>query len=181
MHAPELSNFGCEEDVTGPRSGGYGLGSGPAGPDVKRLVLAPALRARIIAAARRAFPQECCGLLLGRVEGDKAVATGIQPSPNCAPDPRTGFEIDIALLFAARRAAREKGEAVLGHYHSHPRGPAAPSETDRARAWVPGHVWLIVGPGTEEQGGRVTAQLAVEEAGRIVLRALELVARDSAV
>jgi proteasome lid subunit RPN8/RPN11 len=33
---------------------------------------------------------------------------------------------------------------VLGCFHSHPDGPATPSEPDRARAW-PGLIYLIVG------------------------------------
>jgi proteasome lid subunit RPN8/RPN11 len=35
---------------------------------------------------------------------------------------------------------------VVGFYHSHPRGPAAPSETDRDRATWTGYVYAIVAP-----------------------------------
>jgi proteasome lid subunit RPN8/RPN11 len=44
----------------------------------------------------------------------------------------------------ARRQARNRGLDVLGFYHSHPRSPATPSATDRAEAWYPDYLYLIV-------------------------------------
>ncbi len=146
---------------------------GPVGPEVKQLVLPAAVRRQIAAEARRALPEECCGLLLGHAEGEQAVALACAASPNLAPDRLTGFEIDPALLLAAQRRARAKGDAVLGHYHSHPHGPAAPSGTDRARAWTPGHVWVICAPGGADWS--YSAHLAVEKKGRIVLQPLPII------
>jgi proteasome lid subunit RPN8/RPN11 len=37
-----------------------------------------------------------------------------------------------------------KGLELIGFFHSHPRGPAAPSQFDTDRAW-PGYVYLILG------------------------------------
>ena len=45
----------------------------------------------------------------------------------------------------ARRA--QAGPQVLGYYHSHPRGPAHPSVTDRDEAAHDGLLWAIIAPG----------------------------------
>lgn len=99
--------------------------------------------------------REVCGLVLG--EGSRIAA--ILPCANVSPEPWHRFEIDPAALIAAHRSARGGGPAVIGHYHSHPNGLAAPSPRDAADAAPDGTIWLIVG------GGAVTAWRAVA-AGR---------------
>ncbi|MGE4408946.1 MAG: M67 family peptidase [Sphingomonadales bacterium] len=94
---------------------------------------------RILEAARIGPDREICGLLLGR--GEKIVA--ILPAANVAADPARRFEIDPAVLIAAHRRARDGGEAVLGHYHSHPGGEVVPSSCDAAMAHADGALWLI--------------------------------------
>ncbi|MCZ8326140.1 MAG: M67 family metallopeptidase [Sphingomonadaceae bacterium] len=90
--------------------------------------------------ATRAHPLECCGLLLGR---GRLIERAL-PCANVHPDPARHFEIDPAALIAAHRAARGGGPQVLGYYHSHPAGQAAPSPTDQASASGDGRVWAIV-------------------------------------
>ncbi|MFZ2997706.1 M67 family metallopeptidase [Sphingobium sp.] len=85
---------------------------------------------------------EVCGLLLGAAGADRIDA--ILPAANVAPDPARHFELDPITLFAAHRAARSGGPAILGHYHSHPSGIATPSATDLASAAPDGSLWLIV-------------------------------------
>jgi proteasome lid subunit RPN8/RPN11 len=88
-----------------------------------------------------AVPNECCGILLGR---DRAIDEA-RPTPNVAADPRRHFEIDPQALVDAYRLGRSGGPKVIGYYHSHPAGPARPSETDQAMAAGDGSVWAIVG------------------------------------
>ena len=95
---------------------------------------------RMLAEAEDAREKECCGLLLGSGTVDEA-----RPATNVAKDPRRRFEIDPQALVDAYRAAREGGPAVIGFYHSHPTGQAAPSATDRAMAAGDGKVWAILG------------------------------------
>ena len=91
---------------------------------------------------------ECCGLLLGRFEGACAVVDEAVPSQNLAADPTKEFEIDVALRLRVQRAAREAGREVLGIYHTHPSGSAAPSNTDHTRAREePGLIWVIAASG----------------------------------
>jgi desampylase len=94
---------------------------------------------RILAEAKRAVPQEACGLLLGqgrRVER-------VQPARNVHATPPTHFEIDPQALIDAHRAARQGGSQVIGYYHSHPTGPAQPSAADRAQGSGDGRIWAI--------------------------------------
>ncbi len=86
---------------------------------------------------------EVCGLLFGQADGIEAIL----PAANVAPDPTRHFELDPTVLIAAHRAARDGGPQIVGHYHSHPGGTAAPSATDAACAAPDGSLWLIVGGG----------------------------------
>lgn len=92
--------------------------------------------------AARAQPHECCGILFGK---DRKV-TKATPTANVHPQPHTHFEIDPQALVDAHRAARDGGPEVVGYYHSHPRGPAKPSEEDRSSAAGDGRIWAIVAP-----------------------------------
>ena len=97
-------------------------------------------------AAERAYPREACGLLVGRREDGALRVTAIVESRNLAPPGRPDlFEIDPGLRLRLQREARDRGEAVLGHWHSHPDAPPRPSATDLARAWERDLVWVIVG------------------------------------
>ena len=118
---------------------------------------------KLLAEAARAHPAECCGILLGhglRIEVAK-------PAANVHPDPHGHFEIDPQALVDAHRAARSGGPEVLGYYHSHPTGIAAPSATDRAQASGDGRVWAIVGKGDvtfwrDDEDGLVALSYVVE-------------------
>lgn len=114
----------------------------------------------ICADAEEKDPLECCGLLLGRqcaaLAGGTAFAevVEVRPAANVAADPRTRFEVDPSVLISAHRQARGGGLAVLGHYHSHPRGEPVPSLVDAAMAQLEGEIWLLVGRGGEARAWR---------------------------
>lgn len=101
-----------------------------------------ALLDQILAHAEENPLEEACGLLFG----EPGRISAVQAAANVATDRRSRFEVDPAALIAAHRAARSGGPALIGHYHSHPGGHAAPSEQD-ARDSTPGQLWLIVAGG----------------------------------
>lgn len=107
-----------------------------------RLVVGDELLAELVRLAVEVAPEEACGLLVGRVEGDEAQVHEAPRSPNRAADPRIGFELDPAAWVATEDAARGRGLEVLGFWHTHPRGPAEPSAEDRWFA-MPG-TWNLV-------------------------------------
>ena len=101
--------------------------------------MADALRA----AASAAYPNECCGLLEGARDGDVFRVQALHPARNLAAH-SDRFEIDAADHIAAQKAARANGHAIIGCYHSHPAGAAAPSATDHAGAAQNDFLWVIV-------------------------------------
>ncbi len=94
--------------------------------------------ARLRDEARNAYPEECCGVLLGNAGGMGSrhgpVISAIVPAANRHAAPCTHFTIDPQILFDTQRAARSGGPPLLGYYHSHPDGRAAPSATDQRMA-----------------------------------------------
>jgi proteasome lid subunit RPN8/RPN11 len=94
----------------------------------------------IVAHARAEAPRECCGVLIGSA----ATVTEAAAAKNIA-DASTRFLIDPQDHIDAIRRARQRGLQVVGFYHSHPHSSAVPSETDRAEANYPDHLYLIVG------------------------------------
>ncbi len=104
------------------------------------------LKRRIRRHAEACYPNEACGLLTGRCDGETIDITDVHESENVTEaDPRTGFEIDPKLRFDLMRAleAANDGADIVGHYHSHPDHPAAPSDTDLSMAYETEFVWLI--------------------------------------
>jgi proteasome lid subunit RPN8/RPN11 len=100
-----------------------------------------ALLERIVAHARRDFPNECCGMVA--VRDGQAVA--IHEATNVAASPLR-FEVDGREILRAQDAFEEEGAELGAIYHSHTRSEPYPSQTDVnfAAGW-PGVEWLIVG------------------------------------
>ena len=106
------------------------------------------------------YPNECCGILLGRANGgrkevreavalknlrlDAARAQEVLPleAPGRESE-RNRFLIDPLEQLRVEKDARARGLDVLGYYHSHPDHPARPSEYDRDHAW-PWYSYIIV-------------------------------------
>ena len=79
-----------------------------------------------------AYPNECCGALIGR--GGTVLET--LALPNMTDEgPRTRFRVTPNDYRAAERRADELGAELLGFYHSHPDHPARPSQYDLDHAW----------------------------------------------
>jgi proteasome lid subunit RPN8/RPN11 len=108
------------------------------------IVVEPTHLKAIADAAEAAYPNECCGLLVGT--GRRPVrVTRLLPAANLAGSSGNRFELDPRVRLDAERSLRGTAERVIGHYHSHPDGSALPSPTDLAEAWEPELIWLIVG------------------------------------
>jgi [CysO sulfur-carrier protein]-S-L-cysteine hydrolase len=100
-----------------------------------------ALLERIVAHARRDFPNECCGMVA--VRDGRAVA--IHEATNIAASPLR-FEVEGREIIRAQDAFEADGAELGAIYHSHTRSEPYPSQTDVnfAAGW-PGVEWLIVG------------------------------------
>jgi len=86
------------------------------------------------------YPHECCGVLLGRFDddGSGAVSKTVTRIARCgntrADSPQNRYNIDPRDLIRIQREGRERGEDIVGFYHSHPDHPAKWSSTDLAEA-----------------------------------------------
>ena len=84
--------------------------------------------------ARAAYPEECCGFLLGHSGAPRRIEES-RRARNVATENRARrYSIDPLELLHADDDARKKSLELIGVYHSHPDHPAAPSEYDRSRA-----------------------------------------------
>lgn len=101
----------------------------------------------------RHYPQESCGLLLGRVvaqvnciveiyptenswdEADLTAFAAVSGSASLGGSRRERYAIAPQTLLQVQRQARDRDLQIVGVYHSHPDHPAIPSEFDRAIAW----------------------------------------------
>ncbi|HZK80005.1 MAG TPA: M67 family metallopeptidase [Humisphaera sp.] len=113
------------------------------------LVLSDSLRRQIEREGVGAYPNECCGILIGRdvMQNGRSVriVDRLEPGRNAfeADEQYHRFSIDPLQQLKAERTAEKEGLAVLGYYHSHPDHPARPSEYDRVHAW-PYYSYVIV-------------------------------------
>ena len=93
---------------------------------------------------REAYPHECCGFLLGRVENDLRHVTEARRTGNAREDsPENRFLIDPAEFVRVQRESARAGLDILGFYHSHPDVAARPSQFDRDHAW-PWYSYVIL-------------------------------------
>ena len=92
----------------------------------------------------RAYPEEGCGVMLGREsEGHREVEKVIA-FDNVREDSRENrYLIAPEQFLRAEREARDAGLDVIGFFHSHPDHPSRPSAFDLEHAW-PWYSYLIV-------------------------------------
>jgi proteasome lid subunit RPN8/RPN11 len=81
------------------------------------------------------YPHECCGVLLGQFADDGRIVTSVARCGNTRDDsPHNRYNIDPKELIRIQREGRERGEDIVGFYHSHPDHPAQWSPTDLSEA-----------------------------------------------
>jgi proteasome lid subunit RPN8/RPN11 len=109
------------------------------------------------------YPHECCGVLLGRVNGEgvKQVRAVERCGNTRIDSPHNRYNIDPRELIGIERQAREAAMDIIGFYHSHPDHPAVWSETDLAEAHWIGCSYVI----TSVEQGRAARTNSFELAG----------------
>jgi proteasome lid subunit RPN8/RPN11 len=109
------------------------------------------------------YPHECCGILLGSFSDDGTrVVTRAAPCGNTRTDSaHNRYNIDPRELVQIQREGRERGEDIVGFYHSHPDHPAQWSSTDFAEAHWLGCSYVI----TSVEKGKAATTNSFELAG----------------
>lgn len=101
--------------------------------------------------AQSLYPEECCGLLLGKISSRGKTLTEVVPTPNSWSEQAAEFgELDSAakpkskqnrfsiapqVMLQVQKQARDRNLNIIGIFHSHPDTAAVPSAFDRAIAW----------------------------------------------
>lgn len=107
--------------------------------------LTAAQRAAIASHGEETFPNECCGFMLGNLNGiDRRVRELLRAVNDREEEAQYNrFLITPEAYMRGEKAARAKGLDIVGFYHSHPNAPARPSQYDLDHAW-PVYSYVIV-------------------------------------
>jgi proteasome lid subunit RPN8/RPN11/TusA-related sulfurtransferase len=91
-----------------------------------------------------AYPNECCGLLIGCKHGDSVWrVTKAFPTKNVHSESKSSrYEIEPSAILMAHMGAKAQGLEWIGVYHSHPDVPPIPSQTDGQLAWE-GLIYIV--------------------------------------
>jgi proteasome lid subunit RPN8/RPN11 len=142
------------------------------------LILSRALYDDLRAHGEATYPNECCGILLGRADTAAIRVDTLVRAGNTRTDSaHNRYNIAPEELIAAQRQARQSGLDIVGFYHSHPDHPAQWSRTDFAEAHWFGCSYVITAvakgkaeltnsfllSGTTEEDKRFEAQPIVVE------------------
>ena len=87
----------------------------------------------MVAHAQSTFPDECCGVMVGTIDGDSKLVTaaiGLENAYKGKQEDR--YEIRPEDLLAADKNARSQGLDLIGIFHSHPDCDAYFSKIGRA-------------------------------------------------
>lgn len=100
------------------------------------LKLPDSSRERVERWVSEGYPNETCGLLIGKHNADAIEVHDVTAARNLNRErAHDRFELDPQAFLAADEEARAAGLELVGCWHSHPDHAARPSETDRQFAW----------------------------------------------
>ena len=129
--------------------------------------------------AKHAYPEECCGALLGTIDvptSDKIISHVVSLDndwTNTTTETRhRRFKVTAQDYLRLEKQARSLGISLCGFYHTHPDHPPVPSDTDLLYAWpvfsypilsvmkgvpsvIKSYVLSVSGDGLEEEALRV--------------------------
>jgi proteasome lid subunit RPN8/RPN11 len=93
--------------------------------------------------AKSAYPEECCGFLLGVDSALRTIHRILSASNASGESRRNRYNIDPMDFIKADEEARRSNLNLVGIYHSHPDAPARPSQFDLEHAW-PWYTYIVL-------------------------------------
>ena len=130
------------------------------------LQISQAIVNAILEQSRVEYPDECCGVILGKIGSDRPER--LKPMINAAHSP-TFYEFDSKDLLALYRELDDNDEEIVVIYHSHTETQAYPSRTDVSYASEPGAHYVLVStrkeiaPENEFRSYRIIDDVVTEE------------------
>ena len=103
------------------------------------VTLSAALRDEMIAHCRSRYPKEACGVLAGKNETVEQVyrMTNVEDSP-------IGYSMDPKEQLTIEKQMRQRGQRMVGIFHSHTSTDAYPSSVDVSLAISPDVSYVLV-------------------------------------
>lgn len=101
---------------------------------------------RLHATAVAVYPEEVCGLLLGKWNAaglTSAVQAVVVPNAAVRGERTHRYAIPPRLMLEWERIGQRSGLSIVGFFHSHPDEFPVPSKTDASLAW-PSYAYVIV-------------------------------------
>jgi proteasome lid subunit RPN8/RPN11 len=115
------------------------------------IIFTPVQIQAISAHAEAIYPEECCGILLGKIGNFDRTVIEVIPTINAwvsadrVDESNPPNELDRSKqsrytiapqdIFQAQKRGRDLDLEIIGFFHSHPDHPAIPSTCDRDQAW----------------------------------------------
>jgi proteasome lid subunit RPN8/RPN11 len=130
------------------------------------LLLNAGAERRIREEGEKAYPNECCGFLLGLSATGERRADLVLVVEN-AREPGEQyhrFVISPEDFMGAEKEAAKQGREIFGIYHSHPDHPAKPSDYDKEHA-LPFYSYLILAVEAGKAGELTSWELSNESLG----------------
>jgi proteasome lid subunit RPN8/RPN11 len=124
------------------------------------LVIPQSVYRRLRLHGEAAYPDECCGVLVGTASGESRTVIETVAMANISASPRNHYEINPREMVRFLCDAQAPGKEVLGFYHSHPDHPAHWSSTDLAEAHWLGCCYVITSIGKGIAGATKAFHLA---------------------
>lgn len=97
----------------------------------------------ILEHARKELPNEACGLIAGKLDGDNKIIKKVYFLTNIDHS-NEHFSLDAKEQLAAIKDMRYNGLVPLGNWHSHPESPSRPSDEDKRLAYDSKASYLIL-------------------------------------
>ena len=98
---------------------------------------------KIVDHALSELPNEACGLIAGRIDGEDKRIEKVYLLTN-TDQSNEHFSLDPKEHLAAIKDMRASGYLPLGNWHSHPETPSRPSEEDKRLAYDKNASYLIL-------------------------------------
>ena len=89
---------------------------------------------KIVEHAKKELPDEACGLIAGKVDGENKTIQKVYLLTNIDHS-NEHFSLDPKEQLFAIKDMRANGYAPLGNWHSHPESPSRPSDEDKRLAY----------------------------------------------
>ncbi len=125
--------------------------------------------------AERMLPDEAVALLFGTISGISVHVTLVELIENTSATAHTSFSVSPEVEYSLLVEAEQRGESLVGIFHSHP-APPRPSQSDLRNMRFNPVVWLVASKLT---GSWIVKGYALEEnrAVEVVMHVVE--SRDS--